>query len=689
MHRQRPATWHPCAGRRKIIDSTISLFEKTPCDRKVFKCSSESNQNVPPQEPYRLQGFSCLVGFSLLVASMAAAEVPLTELVGDQAGLSNSWALCVHKNRLIEYSYPWHGKQVDQRKLELILLSRDGKHYCLGVAKQFKKGGEKELFELQKRFAEKSVWKFSKVKLLTEKAAFVHTSCRIVIDLRKTVVAAMLQSPEFPRGPHPVTTVAQVTELRSSQRFDLIGIIDEILDQRTTTAGPLIEIRVIDGTKTGDNKTAAIQFVVWLKKGESMKVFDDHVRRTPVLFCALQGRPDAAAAKVTVGTVKDVFFWELAPWSSLAEEASKVVDECLNTGSSVVAAPPVYQGTERVDYINRAATFAVLSQLEKPEHLLAPEDEEMLYQVNFVALRAPTPSDTIVTENGDRLWTFTRLWDCTGNVELPFVSQAMLALAGLGDSDDEKYRQKHESGELAYPILASLRVRVKREPEKDGEPGRPRLTVMAAVPQDLSVKPNKSLASIVECMPERADRLAVVRLRDLRSSMWYNMTMGDGAQPIDKAMVILRSTEKSIGKNTEAGFRVQTDGVCDAMAGADDTDKYRIVANCTVEEFDRYQFPRGTNVEKPACAIAIVSKVLQATQSYHKAELLVEAMEVLDDRDVEEIISTFRRMSKLLTANMGNAPAEDSVPSTPVQVRMQNSCKKLKAFPTDASLPEG
>ena len=30
VHRQRPATWHPCAGRRKIIGPTIILFETTP-----------------------------------------------------------------------------------------------------------------------------------------------------------------------------------------------------------------------------------------------------------------------------------------------------------------------------------------------------------------------------------------------------------------------------------------------------------------------------------------------------------------------------------------------------------------------------------------------------------------------------------------------------------------------------------
>ena len=30
VYRQRPATWRPCAGRRRIVGPTIGLFETTP-----------------------------------------------------------------------------------------------------------------------------------------------------------------------------------------------------------------------------------------------------------------------------------------------------------------------------------------------------------------------------------------------------------------------------------------------------------------------------------------------------------------------------------------------------------------------------------------------------------------------------------------------------------------------------------
>ena len=619
-------------------------------------------------------------------AEQSAQTVPLSELVGDQAGFSNSWSLVVYKTRVAEYTYQWEGKQVNARKFEAILLSSDASQYCLGVVKQTKKGGPQEIDALKARFSEKTVWKFSKVKLVQEKQSYVHTSCRIVIDLRKTTSQALLQSPEYPRGPIPPTTVAQVTELRSMQRFDLIGVVAEITSERHSSVGPVMEIRVLDGSKTENGTIAAIMFPLFFRTSSDADNFKGNVGNTPVLFCGLQGKPEAG--NVNVATVKDVFFWEKAPWSPLATRVKEIVGESIDNGFSVIAAPPKFEPTERVDYINVPATFTVCGMLDKPDCLLGPDDEELLYQVNYVAVRAPTPSDSIHTEVGGRLWSFTRLWDCTGTVELPFRGQAMLALAGLGENDAEIYSARHAAGELSYPLLVSLRVRVRRP---KGELSRLGLTVMAAEPQDLILKPTKAFADITtlaECMPPRTDRLAVVKLKDLRPSTFYNMVMGTTAEPTDKAMVIVQSNQKSICKNTGAGFRVQTDLVSDAMAEVGDADKYRLIANCTVEEFSRYQFPPASSAQKPSYAIAIVSKVVNPTQQFHKADLVVEAMEVLNESDVPQIISTFKRMSRATACVTRKSGAEDSLPTTPIQAWKQRSCKKLKVCPTDASLEE-
>ena len=61
---------------------------------------------------------------------------------------------------------------------------------------------------IQDRFQTGTTWKFKAIKLLNEKPAFIHTTCRIIIDLRKSQAQAMLQSTSFPEAPVPTCTIA-------------------------------------------------------------------------------------------------------------------------------------------------------------------------------------------------------------------------------------------------------------------------------------------------------------------------------------------------------------------------------------------------------------------------------------------------------------------------------------------------
>jgi hypothetical protein len=136
-------------------------------------------------------------------------EAQLAELLNQEAGLTSEIELKVIRNELIEYTYKWDGKEVKSQKVQVIFQSKIPEQYCLGVAKLQKKDAT-ELKKIQDRFQTGTTWKYTDIKLLNDKPAFVHTSVRITIDLRKSKGQAMLQSTSFPPAPVPTCTITDI-----------------------------------------------------------------------------------------------------------------------------------------------------------------------------------------------------------------------------------------------------------------------------------------------------------------------------------------------------------------------------------------------------------------------------------------------------------------------------------------------
>ena len=151
------------------------------------------------------------------VATEHSDTTPLSELLNQESGQAGAHELKVIRAEIVDYAYPWQGKQIATQKVQVLLQSHKPEEYCLGVAKLQKKD-KKELQQVLKRFAVDTTWRFTAVKLLDDKSAFIHTTCRITIDLRKSMATAMLQSTPFPRTPCPVTTTADILELEPMQR---------------------------------------------------------------------------------------------------------------------------------------------------------------------------------------------------------------------------------------------------------------------------------------------------------------------------------------------------------------------------------------------------------------------------------------------------------------------------------------
>ena len=192
---------------------------------------------------------------SASAATEHTEEPQLAELVTQEAGLSTEIELKVIRNDIVHYKYTVKGIEVPTQKVQIVLQSKQAKQYCLGIARLQKKD-ETELKKVRERWHIGSTWRFKAITFLQDKPAYIHTSCRIAIDLRKSQAQALLQSTSFPQTPVPTVTIADVLKLTQLQHFDLMAIVAKVLDERTSRAGMNIaDVRLVDGSKDNDSNT--------------------------------------------------------------------------------------------------------------------------------------------------------------------------------------------------------------------------------------------------------------------------------------------------------------------------------------------------------------------------------------------------------------------------------------------------
>ena len=125
------------------------------------------------------------------------------------------------------------------------------------VVAKIRKTDKAELKVIAERWRAGTEWRFQTLTFLNEKTAYIHTPCRIIIDLRKAKACAQLQSTSFPQTPVPTVTITDVLQLKQTQRFDLMAIAAKIIAERNSATGIYIaDARLVDGSKQNEINTA-------------------------------------------------------------------------------------------------------------------------------------------------------------------------------------------------------------------------------------------------------------------------------------------------------------------------------------------------------------------------------------------------------------------------------------------------
>ena len=618
-------------------------------------------------------------------------EPQLAEIVNQEAGSSTAIELKVVRNDLVHYTYPWKGEQISTHKVQIVLQSKVAEQYCLGVAKIQKKD-KTELKKVQDRWQTGTTWRFTAITIHNEKPAYIHTSCRIAIDLRKSQAQALLQSTSFPQTPVPTVTIADVLQLTQMQRFDLMAIVAKILDERKAGTGMNIaDVRLVDGSKDNDiDEYASLPLTLFFKDAAELTSFKQYVGKTPLLFMCLTGKSEKGT--VSVATVKNQSWKQEAVGTkalAMAEEATRMCGDDATLRD--VAALQTFTAAAAVDYISPMATLTVC-QLVDPLHATPisqlGEAKEHLYQLNHVHVTLPTKAASIKTKD-NRLFARLDVWDGTKKITLAFRSKAMLQLASLQIDQEEQYEQRLATDELRHPLLASLRLLVhSKKPEKleleatATEHSQTQsdnvlsFVVVEAEPCTFTDIPEDSVEAIHGLFlgsAQTTERLAAVPLDKLRPSPFYNM-LADG-KPVEKALTLLRFTQRSSGKQHTHGFRIITEHAQDATAGAA-TERtkencYATVALCTVEKSPDFA------AAKDATAMAVISKVVAPSKPLqHAADLYIEAMELVPKDDVASSIAMVRKLHRI-----SNAQSADPAISSEVAWQ-QRKCRRLLRYPT-------
>ena len=299
-----------------------------------------------------------------------------------------------------------------------------------------RKKDETELKKVRDRWQIGTTWRFKAITLLNEKPAYIHTSCRIAIDLRKSQAQALLQSTSFPQTPVPTVTIADVMQLTQMQRFDLMAIVAKVLDERKGGAGMNIaDVRLVDGSKDNDSNTteyASLPLTLFFKDAAEFASFKQYVGKTPLLFMCLTG--SSKDGKVSVATLKDQSWMQEAVGPKavvMAEEAARMCGD--DAALRDVAALQTFTAAAAVDYSSPMATLTACHLVDPmcatPASLLG-DGTEHLYQLNHVYVTLPTKEASIKTKD-NRLFARLDVWDSTKKITVAFRGKAMLQLASL------------------------------------------------------------------------------------------------------------------------------------------------------------------------------------------------------------------------------------------------------------------
>ena len=620
--------------------------------------------------------------------AMATTSFPLRELNAKSAGIG-TWVLMVHGVRRIEYEYLWQNKPRKGQKLECLLVATDGS-YCQGVVKaQARSGGgvdpAVELKQMKEKFQDGTIWSMTKVTLADEKSTFIGAPLKICVDMRKTKCGAMLQgSVAMPVAPALEEELESILSLDRAQRVDLTALIAHISSARReiTALGhkDITDITLVDGSKKkGAEELLKARMSMFFNAGEQgaallKSMQEAHASKTPSALYGMTCAPqDGGTYELKTG---QSFFWEVARGTSAKlGRLQAQATEMLAAPASLITKE--WQPTQSArNFENEPAYHSVcgwLAALTRPPSNSGTtestdqkaEGEDEVFQINHCHVAVPGSGDQVVTKDGSRIWLqHIRVMDATGSLQVSVREKAALALSGC--ISKAAFQEAHDTDNVSFPVLASIRVRLtkrKDDGSQSQEGGAREPTFLGAVvveaeDQDIEKMPTQALLELRPILQKLAlstEELTIATLKDFNALPHVGMVVAGAKCALGLALV--GATVKSDFQKCGEGYRLITKNVLDVGFGASGLKPeqcsalvetgFDLVAICTERNLTDYKMapPRKTGAQYALVAISGVRQVLTGAGEPGGKVFMVERLQLVDGD--ENVVACQKMLAKL------------------------------------------
>ena len=355
-----------------------------------------------------------------------------------------TWVIRVKGPKVVGYQFTSRGETVNAQKFECVVVSKEPKEYMLGVV-PFSFQNRDAAQQAFQRFPDSSVWKVTKSKFdARAKTEFISCPIKQVLFLADPTVLEAITDGEqldYPAlsvnvGASLATTMDKLKRARfpigrpapasgsavSSRPVDVSGKIQSLGEQKDVTKAAK-HMLVTEMTITDENAKAVVS--VW-----------------DSAYDLVSGIPIGEGVALVGCTVtKDAMSgFKLNLWESGAHvlrggERAQSLTSIAPAGDALPEVTASFVPTHvPISVEGEAFPSCAVALAEAP--LGAAGSNDRIFQINRCILDAPTSTDALLTQDGERLFFRCSIYDWTGPALADVIEAAAPAVFGLNSATD-------------------------------------------------------------------------------------------------------------------------------------------------------------------------------------------------------------------------------------------------------------
>ena len=683
---------------------------------------------------------------------------PLQNLTEQSGGVGRWLVTVVMPPREVIYSWNKAGKSGEGKKSQYLLVSEDGAQYCEGIYKRIGKEPKAtdDYNKAKQKFKKGTIWTVSKVSITKQSTQYLGCSCKVVIDMNTSSFQPVLQSTvKMPLQAAPADDLETLLQCPQGQLVDTIALVTDVSSPvcKETSNGTrlLVDVTIMDDS--GTKGAARCKFPAWFPKpvgnapSEDLALLMDAAKKKePVAFFNLVVlKEDQATApgasehgndnkKTTLKTSKDKFFFHISTDNGRADRLKQNASVIAgSTDITVVSEMPTFERTP-IDYLTMESTFTVCRLLayaiQAGGSLMTSNthgdgaSEHGLFQINHARIVEPKGNEDVFALGGERLFPSVQVIDTSGALVLKMREKAALELSG--QTSAKTFAELASKGALNFPILCSLRVRLRRVLQSttatsedapgdtqsifpEGTEDTVQAMIVEATEQDLSPQamPNVSmdfLTQMLRALPSDEAKMLVAPIADVRHIRHVGMIVETGGSTRLKASCVLtlvahigRSSIKELPNGNKLVskeiwnipfFDATEDGrhpECGAPEHADKRIIGELASYCTNDNVQDYTLT-SRRPKEPVYAVVIISSVQEVSGVTTYMVDKVNA-HMIDSTNISSVRSLFRKLARISQVSESHGKLNKTPEWLPNQTPYTaKKARRLSASPTDDQL---